>query len=79
MRYLALIFVLLMCTSCPGKMPPITVCSYDQPLQVFHCVDAQNKAFDLPAADEKADKMVAIPLNDFGVLMDYVRLKCRSR
>jgi len=60
-------------------MPPITVCSYDQPIQTLHCIDAQNQAFDLLVTDEKADKMVAIPLNDFGVLLDYVRLRCRSR
>lgn len=59
------------------KMPPITACTYFQPEQMFVCVDRDGNDFNLLAADPKLEelKMIAIPMSDFGILLDYCHRK----
>lgn len=54
------------------KMPPITICLSDVPRQIFHCIDREGKPFDC-AFDDKmcADKLVSIPFEDYGTVLDY--------
>lgn len=54
-------------------MPPVTSCVYDQPRAKFHCIDFGGTAFDLSYDDPKADKLIAIPYEDFGTLLNYCK------
>lgn len=52
-------------------MPPITSCLFDQPRQKFHCVNPEGKSFDLIPSDQKSDKLVCIPFQDFSIVLNY--------
>lgn len=53
-------------------MPPITSCLSDVDRQVFHCRNKEGVDFDCKFSDKScADKLVAIPFQDFGVVLDY--------
>ncbi len=79
MRYLAFSFCLLL-VGCGSKMPPITHCLYDKPREVAHCTGRDGKDFDcaFSQAVKEArgielcpDKLIMIPFQDFGVVLDY--------
>ncbi len=70
---LKLSLILLGVSSCGAKMPPITSCVFDQPRQVFRCVDNKGKEFDLYPIEDRSDKLICIPFNDFGVVLSYCK------
>ena len=66
------IFLFPLCLAACRHLPPITTCLSDVKRQVFHCVDRQDKEFDCAFTDMGcADKLVSIPFQDFGIVLDY--------
>jgi len=65
---------------CP-KMPPITTCFYDKPRGLGHCIGRDDKEFSCaftkeaveanPGILECEDKLVMVPFQDFGIVLDY--------
>lgn len=64
------LLILLSIVSC-AKIPPVTSCLYDEPRQTFHCISASGNAFEMMAIDPMTDKLVCIPFNDFGIVLNY--------
>ena len=76
-RFLVCSFFLLFLNSC-RKMPPITLCLYDKVRSKAHCVDDKNNPFECsfnaplhPDMMECPDKLVMMPVEDYGIAMDY--------
>tara|TARA_R110000868_G_scaffold117454_1_gene311935 strand:+ start:785 stop:1030 length:246 start_codon:yes stop_codon:yes gene_type:complete len=72
-NYKLLLFLGLVFGSCGKNLPPITSCVYDQPRTKFHCIDPKGNAFDVSYDDPKSDKLIAIPFQDFGTLLNYCK------
>lgn len=70
-RFLIFIFLGGVIASCGTHIPNVNTCLFDEPRQIFHCNDPQGKAFDLISTDPKADKLVCLPFNDIGIVLNY--------
>ena len=68
--FCSLVFLILN-VGCGKKLPPITACVYEKSTHIFRCVDKTGKAFNCGFDEDCADKMVAIPFQDTGILLQY--------